>query len=124
MRVADPPWWSVAGRTIDRTPPAAAPRPPRAAAFALDPVTGSCLGDRNDISSRNSLVSHTIRMPRGAMAPKLTVNHYVATEAGWDGGKVEGSWGQTELALARAGVGRGQDLAIRTSPARGRFRRR
>ena len=134
------------------------------AAFAPDPVTGSCLGDKDDISSRNSLISPAIRMPRRVRAPKLTFNHYVATEAGWDGGNVKirvndgtwkllpdraflfngpnarmvparggnsnplsgergwtgtdggevaGSWGQTQVALAKAGVGRGDVLEIR-----------
>ncbi len=133
-------------------------------AYAPDPVTGSCLGDKDDISSRNSLLSPTIRMPRRVMAPKLTFDHYVATEAGWDGGnvkirvnggrwtllpakayvfngpnarmetqqagntsplagergwtgtdggEVEGSWGQTHVALAKAGVGKGDRLEIR-----------
>ena len=134
------------------------------AAFAPDPRTGSFQGDRDDISSRNSLVSPRIRMPRGAMVPKLTFDHYLATEAGWDGGnvklrvsdgtwkllppkafvfngprarlapaaagntsplagerawsgaddgQVEGSRGQTQVLLARAGVGRGDRLEIR-----------
>lgn len=133
-------------------------------AFAPDPVTGSCLGDRDDISSRNSLISPRIRLPRAAMAPKLSFDHYVATEPGWDGGnlkirvnggrwkllpqksytynapnarmetaeagntnplagergwtgtdggEVSGSWGRTQVALGRAGVGRGDVLEIR-----------
>lgn len=133
-------------------------------AFAPDPVTGSCLGDSDDISSRNSLVSPKIRMPRRVRAPRLTFDHYVATEAGWDGGNVKikvngggwklvpkhaylfngpnsmlerrragnsnplagqrgwtgtdggqvsGSWGQTQVALAKAGVRRGDRVKIR-----------
>jgi Zn-dependent metalloprotease len=56
-------------------------------AFAADPLEGDCSGGRNDISSRNSLASPRIRIPRGG-SPRLTFQHYVASEEGFDGGNV------------------------------------
>ena len=51
------------------------------------------------------------------MEPKLAGNSSpLAGERGWTGtddGQVEGSWGQTQVALGRAGVGRGDRLEIR-----------
>lgn len=58
-------------------------------AYGPDPARGgSCLGDEEDISSRNGLVSPTIAYPAGK-APTLSFDHYVATEVGWDGGNVK-----------------------------------
>lgn len=61
-------------------------------AFGADPRGGSCLGDADDLSSRNGLVSPPITVPSGA-APRLSFDHYVATEIGYDGGNVKVSVG-------------------------------
>ena len=57
-------------------------------AFAVDPNTGSCGGDANDISSRDSIASPAVTFPTG-QSPRLVFDHYVASEAGWDGGNVK-----------------------------------
>ncbi|WP_170286122.1 M4 family metallopeptidase [Nocardioides rubriscoriae] len=56
-------------------------------AYAADPDEGSCsAGD--DISSRDSMISPAYTVPSGA-SPRVTFDHYVATEAGYDGGNVK-----------------------------------
>ncbi|MGH3361521.1 MAG: M4 family metallopeptidase [Nocardioides sp.] len=60
------------------------------AAFAPDPDTGTCAGGRGDVSSVNRLASRTVRMPtRRFASSRLTLRHYVATEAGYDGGNLK-----------------------------------
>ena len=56
-------------------------------AFGPDPVAGVC-GDVGDLTSRNGLISPDLTVPRG-MKPRLAFDHYVATEATWDGGNVK-----------------------------------
>lgn len=56
-------------------------------AFGPDPVAGVC-GDAGDLTSRNGLISPDITMPKGA-SPRLSFDHYVATEATWDGANVK-----------------------------------
>ena len=54
------------------------------------PDLGDCSGDGvNDFSSRDSIVGPVITMPSGGLSPRLTFEHYVATEAGYDGGNVK-----------------------------------
>ncbi len=51
---------------------------------------GDCSGDGvNDFSSRDSIISPVITMPSGGISPRLTFDHYVATEAGYDGGNLK-----------------------------------
>lgn len=57
-------------------------------AYAPDPVSGSCLGDADDISSANAITSKAISMSGGRNL-RLAFEHYVATEGGWDGGNVK-----------------------------------
>jgi len=59
-----------------------------AVAYAPDPDTGSCAADAEDISSRSSLVSPEITVPDGT-SPRLSFDHYVATEAVYDGANVK-----------------------------------
>ncbi|HEX6128814.1 MAG TPA: M4 family metallopeptidase [Candidatus Limnocylindria bacterium] len=60
------------------------------AAFATDPNEGNCDGGAGDISGHMSLISPAIHLPNSAIqSPRLTFEHYVATEAGWDGGNVK-----------------------------------
>ncbi len=63
-------------------------RAPSTVAFAADPTTGSCQLDENDESSRDGLISPEITVPEG-FQPRLSFDHLVATEAGWDGGNVK-----------------------------------
>lgn len=58
-------------------------------AFAPDPVSGVC-GGEGDLTSRNGLISPDITVPDG-LTPRLSFDHYVATEATWDGGHVKAS---------------------------------
>ncbi|MEO8461630.1 MAG: M4 family metallopeptidase [Chloroflexota bacterium] len=60
-----------------------------AAAFAAGPDAGNCDGATGDISGVMRLESPPIAMPGSASLTKLTFDHYVATEAGWDGGNVK-----------------------------------
>ncbi|RYB93523.1 hypothetical protein EUA93_03605 [Nocardioides oleivorans] len=57
-------------------------------AFGPDPTTGSCLADAADISGRNGLISPAVTYPTGT-APRLTFDHYVATEIDYDGANVK-----------------------------------
>ena len=59
------------------------------AALGPDPLsTGDCGGGADDISSRNGLISPDITVP-GGDTPRLSFDHYVATEQGFDGGNVK-----------------------------------
>jgi Zn-dependent metalloprotease len=58
-------------------------------AYGPDPVIGSCAADADDISGRDSIVSPAIDVPADGTSPRLSFDHYVATEAGWDGGNVK-----------------------------------
>ncbi|WP_183094155.1 M4 family metallopeptidase [Nocardioides stalactiti] len=58
-------------------------------AFGPDPVAGAC-GAPGDLTSRNGLISPDITVPEG-QSPRLSFDHYVATEATWDGGNVKAS---------------------------------
>jgi Zn-dependent metalloprotease len=57
-------------------------------AFGPDPVAGECSGEAGDLTSRNGLISPAITVPAGS-TPRLSFEHYVATEATWDGGNVK-----------------------------------
>jgi Zn-dependent metalloprotease len=60
-----------------------------AVAFGPDPKAGDCSGGPGDISSANYMDSGDIVIPADALAPRLTFEHYIATEAGFDGGNVQ-----------------------------------
>jgi len=60
------------------------------AAFAPDPNAGNCDGGAGDISGMMSLESPAIHIPNtNTLSPRLTFEHYAATEAGWDGGNLK-----------------------------------
>lgn len=60
------------------------------AAFAADPNAGDCGGGAGDISGRMRLESPSIHIPNAKLkSPRITFEHYVATEAGWDGGNLK-----------------------------------
>ncbi|QCC77469.1 M4 family metallopeptidase [Nocardioides daphniae] len=59
-------------------------------AYGPAPDRGDCQGGANDFSSRDSITSTTIELPGAANRfPKLSFDHYVATESGYDGGNVK-----------------------------------
>jgi len=61
------------------------------AAFAPDPNAGNCDGGAGDISGVMRLESPSIHIPNSkTFGPHfITFEHYVATEAGWDGGNLK-----------------------------------
>ncbi len=67
------------------------------------PDLGDCSGDGvNDFSSRDSIISPVVTMPEGGIAPRLTFEHYVATEGGYDGGNVKISVNASEFEVIHA----------------------
>ena len=54
-----------------------------------DPSEGDCSATPTDISSANYMDSADIVVPAEATAPRLTFDHYIATETGFDGGNVQ-----------------------------------
>ncbi|QIX27020.1 hypothetical protein ncot_10760 [Nocardioides sp. JQ2195] len=52
------------------------------------PDQGDCSGTATDISSANFMTSGDIVVPADASAPRMTFEHYIATEVGYDGGNV------------------------------------
>ena len=69
---------------------------PGYAIFALDPDLGTCSAG-GDATSLERLESPEFTIPAGATAPRLTFDHWVATETSFDGGNVKisvngGAW--------------------------------
>ncbi len=56
------------------------------AAFGADPDGGDCGAGANDISGVMRMESPSITLPGGTQ--RLSFDHYIATEQGWDGGNV------------------------------------
>lgn len=56
--------------------------------FGIDPTYGTC-APGGDESAVLHMDSPTIKIPRWTRNLRLTFNHYVATESGWDGGNVK-----------------------------------
>ena len=152
------------GRGFDWKATTSAPNHKSRAAFAPDPIVGSCMGDADDISSANAITSKKITVKKGARTARMTFDHYMASEGGWDGGNVKisvnggkfkvvpmkaylfnapssrlyslaegnsnpmegektftgtnggevfGSWGESQIKLRAAGVGKGDRFKIR-----------
>jgi len=60
------------------------------AAFGIDLDAGNCDADGGDISGVQHMESSDIVIPAGVgTSPRLAFDHYVATEAGWDGGNLK-----------------------------------
>lgn len=60
------------------------------AAFAADPNAGNCDGGAGDISGSMSMESPPIKIPSGVpLIPRMSFDHYVATETGYDGGNLK-----------------------------------
>lgn len=63
---------------------------PGGVAYGPVPDLGDCSGDGvNDFSSVDTITSDDIVLPTGDVAPVLSFDHYIATEAGYDGGNVQ-----------------------------------
>ena len=75
----DTPDWAVVGSL-----PGARPG---SAAFVADLITGDCAAD--DETGALTLDSPEIAIPAGTAVPRLSIDHWVATEAGWDGGNLK-----------------------------------
>ncbi len=60
------------------------------AAFGEDLQIGNCDGGAGDVSGVMRLQSPSIDLPNAAiLSPRLTFEHYIATEQGWDGGNLK-----------------------------------
>jgi hypothetical protein len=60
------------------------------AAFGENLQQGNCDGGSGDVSGVMRLESPAIKIPASAtLSPRVTFEHYLATEAGWDGGNVK-----------------------------------
>ncbi|HSM10216.1 MAG TPA: M4 family metallopeptidase, partial [Lysobacter sp.] len=73
------PDWAVVGALPDERT--------GSAAFVADLIAGDCQLD--DETGALALDSPTIEIPQSAEVPRLSLNHWVATEAGWDGGNLK-----------------------------------
>ena len=64
---------------------------PGGVAYGPAPDQGSCNGTAADFSTRDGLISPSITVPAkgNLQAPKLAWDHYMASEAGYDGGNVK-----------------------------------
>ncbi|MDQ4053186.1 MAG: M4 family metallopeptidase [Actinomycetota bacterium] len=63
---------------------------PGGVAYGPAPDRGECSGDGvTDFSSRDSIIGPEVSLPDDAAAPRLSFDHYAATEAGYDGGNVK-----------------------------------
>ena len=92
------------------------------------PGRGRLLRRRRDVSGRDSIISPAIPVPAGK-APRLSFDHYVATEAGYDGGNVKISVNGGDFAVdprRRVRLQRPQrhdgDRRRRATPARSRVK--
>ena len=73
------------------------------AAFGEDLQIGNCDGGAGDVSGVMRLQSPAIHVPNTAtLGPRLSFQHYVATELGWDGGNVKISINGGEFTLVPA----------------------
>jgi hypothetical protein len=60
------------------------------AAYGPAPDEGDCSATSSDISGLSSMTSVPVTLPdAGHKAPRLSFDHYVATEAGYDGGNLK-----------------------------------
>ena len=58
-------------------------------ARGVDDNVGACTEAAGDFSSRDSIISPSFTMPANVTGAKLSFDHYVATEGGYDGGNVK-----------------------------------
>lgn len=63
---------------------------PGTVAYGPGPDEGDCSGGAGDLSSRDTVISPPIQLPAASQkSPRLSFDHYVATEVGYDGGNVK-----------------------------------
>ncbi|NYG55659.1 M4 family metallopeptidase [Nocardioides perillae] len=92
------------------------------AAFGPDPSDlGQCTGDTADLSGVTTLTGPEVRIrsDRGAQSPRLSFDHYVATETGYDGGNVKISVNGGDFAVVPAEAYTFNPPATLTSAAAG-----
>ena len=89
------------------------------AAYAADPDGGTCSGAAGDMSGVSLLTSPEIETPDRNGVLRLTFDHYVATEAGWDGGnlKISVNGGDFELVPASAFLFNAYNTTLQTEAA-------
>jgi Zn-dependent metalloprotease len=58
-------------------------------AFGPAPDRGECSNGAGDFSSRDSIISPAVTVPAGDQAVRMSFEHYVSTESGYDGGNVK-----------------------------------
>jgi len=75
----DTPDWTVVGNLPDERP--------GMAAFVADQDNGDCSAE--DKSGALTLDSPPIKIPEGAEVPRISIDHWYATEFGWDGGNLK-----------------------------------
>jgi hypothetical protein len=75
----------------DKAPTGNGPAHPGTVAYGPAPDEGTCdSSTAADFSTRDGLITKIIQLPDGTLrAPKLSFDHYVATENGYDGGNVK-----------------------------------
>jgi Zn-dependent metalloprotease len=78
------PWASVA-----EAPAGTGAAHPSKVAYGPAPDEGQCSEAAGDFSSRDSITSPSVTLPATLTAPKMSFEHYVATEIGYDGGNVK-----------------------------------
>ena len=78
------PWTSVASAPEGTGDPHASK-----VAFGPAPDQGQCSGTAGDFSSRDSITGPIVELPDNLRSPKMSFEHYVATESGYDGGNVK-----------------------------------
>jgi hypothetical protein len=83
----DTPPWTVVGSLPDSRP--------GSAAFVADPILGDCAADTE--AGVQYIQSPPLVLPSGPVTTGMTVDHWVATEATWDGGNIKvsvngGAW--------------------------------
>ncbi|WP_307807896.1 M4 family metallopeptidase [Nocardioides xinjiangensis] len=62
---------------------------PSKVAYGPAPDAGQCVNGPGDFSSRDSITGPVVELPDSLRSAKLTFEHYVATEIGYDGGNVK-----------------------------------
>lgn len=90
------------------------------AAYAVEPDAGDCGGGADDISGVMRLESPAIHIPSSnTLSPRLTFEHYVATEGGWDGGnlKISINGGAYALVPASAFLFNAYNTVLQTAAA-------
>ncbi len=58
-------------------------------AYGPDPDAGDCSGTETDASSVDYMTSPPVTLPADGVGQRMTFEHYVATETGYDGGNVQ-----------------------------------